>query len=43
MGAGVRPMTANLQRMTVRQAAKLMNVSERAVYMARELAGQKAQ
>ena len=30
-------MTANLHRITVRQAAQIMNVSERTVFMAREL------
>ena len=29
--------TANLQRLTVKQAARVMNVSERSVYMAGEL------
>ena len=36
---GGKAMTANLQNFTVRQAARLMNVSERMVYMAGELIG----
>jgi len=37
-GSAVSQKTANLQRITVRQAAEIMNVSERSVYMARKLA-----